>query len=71
MRRILDELNERIWSQMAWDTEMSAGSKQHWEEPWEYQWTSAWNYDNIYLVYDPRWQMWCWTDGNKGYNYLV
>ena len=66
MRRILDELNEGIWSQIAWDTEMEAGSKQHWETEWENQWTTLWKYDDIHMWYDTKWDMWVWTDGVKG-----
>jgi hypothetical protein len=66
MKRILDELNEGIWSQIAWDTEMQAGSQQHWESEWQYQWTTKWNYDDIHMWFDKRWNMWVWSDGIKG-----
>ena len=66
MRRILDELNEGIWSQIAWDTEMAAGSKRHWDTEWTKQWTTEWNYDDIHMWYDTRNDMWVWTDGVKG-----
>jgi hypothetical protein len=66
MKRILDELRSGIWAQIAWDTEMSAGSKQHWETEWDRQWTTDWNYDDIHMWYDTKWDMWVWTDGIKG-----
>ena len=66
MRRILDELSEEIWWQISWDTEMMAGSKQHWDTEWDKQWTTDWNHNEIYMWYDTRYDIWQWTDGTKG-----
>lgn len=66
MDRLLDNLNERIWNSIAWQTETSHGSYDHWETEYEMQWTSLWNYDDIHMWYDTKWDMWVWTDGIKG-----
>lgn len=66
MKRILDDLPMIIWRQIAWNTETEVGSKQLWETEWQDQWTTLWNYDDIHMWYDTKWDMWVWTDGIKG-----
>jgi hypothetical protein len=66
MERVLDQLNDRIWHSIAWQNENSGGSYNHWDEEWERMWTSEWNYDDIHLWYDTKWEVWVWTDGIKG-----
>ena len=71
MARVLDMLNERIWFAIERQTErVDLMQRSEWDTEWERMWTSEWNYDNIYMIFHPRHQIWVWTDGNKG-NSLV
>ena len=67
MDRVLDGLSERIWFHIENQTErVDLIQRSRWDSEWEFMWTSAWNYDDIHMIYHPKYNIWCWTDGIKG-----
>lgn len=67
MDRLMDKFSDSIWRQLERDTErVDLINRSLWDSEWEYQWTSAWNYDDIHMIYHPKYALWCWTDGSKG-----
>ena len=56
----MDNFSIFIWATLTTSTE------KEFDAPWERQWTSAWNYDDIFVWMDPRTNRWSWTDGVNG-----